>query len=152
MRPIKSFTVRPALPENLARLDELAHNLWWCWHQDAVNLFERIDRETWATTGHNPVRLIGAVDQARLAELSGDAGFGAHLARVLQQFDAYMGAKRTWFGRQDTNALQSVGYFSFEFGIHECLPLYSGGMGLLAGDHVKSASDLGLPFHGVCST
>jgi starch phosphorylase len=149
MRPIKTFTVRPSLPINLTRLDELAHNLWWCWQQDAVDLFERIDRELWTRSGHNPVQLLGAVDQARLAELAADPGFGAHLARVLQSFDAYMGAAGTWFSRLGENKLRSVGYFSFEFGIHECLPLYSGGMGLLAGDHIKSASDLGLPFYGV---
>src|SRR5687768_271615 len=72
MRPIKTFTVRPSLPNSLARLDQLAHNLWWCWHRDAVDLFERIDRDTWARTGHNPVMLLGAVDQARLAELAAD--------------------------------------------------------------------------------
>jgi starch phosphorylase len=149
MRPIRTLTVRPALPADLTRLEELAHNLWWCWNQDAVELFERIDRDLWTRSGRNPVRLLGAADQARLQELAADDGFKAHLERVLARFDQYMRAERTWWSHRPGQRLAGVGYFSFEFGIHECLPLYSGGMGLLAGDHMRSASDLGLPFFGI---
>jgi starch phosphorylase len=149
MRPIKTLTVRPALPAELTRLEELAHNLWWCWNQDAIDLFERIDRDLWARTGHNPVRVLGAADHDRLAELGADDGFKAHLERVLDRLDGYMRAERTWWSHQEKEAPGGVGYFSFEFGIHECLPLYSGGMGLLAGDHIRSASDLGVPLSGV---
>src|SRR2546430_722666 len=149
MRPLKTFTVRPALPADLARLEELAHNIWWSWHQDAIELFARIDRESWRQSGHNPVRLLGLVDQARLLELARDDGYRSHLERVLVEFDAYIAAERTWFDRQDRPVPGGIAYFSLEFGLHECLPLYSGGMGILAGDHIKSASDLGVPFCGV---
>src|SRR4051812_16834444 len=149
MRPLKTFTVRPALPAELARLEELANNIWWCWHQDAIELFARIDRERWRESGHNPVRLLGMVDQARLVELARDDGYRSHLERVLAQFDAYLADTRTWFDRQEKPVPGGIAYFSLEFGLHECLPLYSGGMGILAGDHIKSASDLGVSFCGV---
>jgi starch phosphorylase len=149
MRPLKTFTVRPALPPELVRLEALAYNVWWSWHQDAIELFARIDREVWNDSGHNPVRLLGLVDQSRLSELARDDGYRSHLERVLTEFDGYMRGGRTWFERQGRATPGGVAYFSLEFGLHECLPLYSGGMGLLAGDHIKSASDLGVPFCGV---
>lgn len=148
MRPLKTFTVRPAIPTALARLEELAYKLWWSWNQDAIELFARADRDLWAFSGNNPVRLLAGLPQSRLAELADDEGYRSHLARVVARLDEYMGGSGTWFSRQGTSGL-SVGYFSLEFGLHECLPLYSGGMGLLAGDHIKSASDLGVPFAGV---
>ena len=100
MRPLKTFTVRPAVPSELARLEELAYNIWWCWHQDAIELFARVDRDRWNESGHNPIRLLGLVDQSRLVELARDDGYRSHLERVLAEFDAYMAGGRTWFERQ----------------------------------------------------
>ena len=149
MRPLRTFVVRPALPASLGRLEELAYNLWWTWNTDAVELFERVDRNLWADLGHNPVRLLGAVSQSRLDALAEDDSFRGHLERVLEQFDQYLASSRTWFDRHGGSPRGGVAYFSLEFGLHECLPIYSGGMGVLAGDHIKSASDLGIPFAGV---
>jgi len=142
--------VRPALPNELSRLEELAYNLWWTWNQDAIELFARIDRGLWAATQHNPIRLLGSVSQERLGSLATDDSFRGHLDRVLERFDEYMAGGRTFYERQSGQGLVGgVGYFSFEFGLSECLPIYSGGMGILAGDHIKSASDLNIPFMGV---
>src|SRR5579884_2132115 len=149
LRPLRTFVVRPALPASLGRLEELAYNLWWTWNTDAAELFERIDRNLWADLGHNPVRLLGAVPQSRLDALAEDDSFQGHLERVLAQFDEYLASSRTWFERHSGMPRVGVAYFSLEFGLHECLPIYSGGMGILAGDHIKSASDLGIPFAGV---
>ena len=142
--------MRPALPNELSRLEELAYNLWWTWNQDAIELFARIDRGLWAATQHNPIRLLGSVSQERLGSLATDDSFRGHLDRVLERFDEYMAGGRTFYERQSGQGLVGgVGYFSFEFGLSECLPIYSGGMGILAGDHIKSASDLNIPFMGV---
>src|SRR5438094_535781 len=111
MRPLKTFTVRPALPPELSRLEELAYNIWWSWHQDAIELFARIDRDRWNESGHNPVRLLGLVDQARLAELDRDDGYRSQLERVLAEFDAYMRGDRPWFERQARPLAGGVAYF-----------------------------------------
>src|SRR5579884_2141613 len=101
MRPLKTFIVRPALPGDLTRLEELAYNLWWSWNEDAVELFERIDRHLWGDVGHNPVRLLGQVPQPRLEALADDDSFRGHLHRVLERLDQYMANRRTWFEHQD---------------------------------------------------
>lgn len=148
-RQIRTFSVLPHLPQRLQALHDLAYNLWWCWNPDALALFRRIDVDLFESHDHSPVRLLGAVDQARLEQLSRDDGFLAHLDRVQQSFVEYMNAV-TWF--QENHANQKtlrVAYFSAEFGIHESVPVYSGGLGVLAGDHLKSASDLGIPLCGV---
>jgi starch phosphorylase len=143
------FTVIPAIPEPLIRLRELAYNLWWTWNPDAVELFRRIDIELWEETWHNPVRLLSEVPQDRLEQLAGDRAFLANMDRVLDAFYIYSAA-RTWYSENLTDRIQGkIAYFSAEFGLHECLPVYSGGLGILAGDHLKSASDLGLPLVGV---
>ena len=152
MRRIQTFTVVPTLPDKLRFLQELAHNLWWCWNHDATELFRRIDRDLWRQYDHNPVRLLGTVSQARLEELEADDGFIAHLARVEAAFRDYMG-RGHWFDRTQRSRLNGtqcrVAYFSLEYGLSESLPIYSGGLGVLAGDHLKSSSDLGLPLVGV---
>jgi starch phosphorylase len=157
-RSIRTFTVLPHLPERLQALQKLAYNVWWCWNQDAIALFRRIDDDQWETVEHSPVKLLGAVDQARFEQLVQDDGFLAHMDRVEEAFDAYM-AGSTWFqetyGTSAANGVASppadcrIAYFSAEFGIHESIPVYSGGLGVLAGDHLKSASDLGVPLVGV---
>jgi glycogen phosphorylase len=148
-RSVRTFTVLPRLPDNLMSLHRLAYNLWWCWHADAGALFRRIDPDQFEKLDHSPIRLLTSTPQPRWEELATDDGFLAHLDRVKQAFQAYMGAP-TWFAEQypkETNL--RIAYFSAEFGIHESVPVYSGGLGVLAGDHLKSASDLGMPLCGV---
>ncbi|HEX4588735.1 MAG TPA: alpha-glucan family phosphorylase, partial [Gemmataceae bacterium] len=150
VRSIRTFTVLPRLPETLQPLHKLAYNLWWCWHPDAIALFRRIDPDLFESLDNSPVRLLGATPQDRWAELAKDDGFLAHLDRVIGGLEQYLGS-RTWF--QDTfnhgRTGVRIAYFSAEFGIHESIPVYSGGLGVLAGDHLKSASDLGVPLVGV---
>ncbi len=157
-RPIRTFTVLPHLPERLQPLHKLAYNMWWCWNHEAVTLFRRIDVEAWETLDHSPVKLLGALSSVRVQELLRDDGFLAHMDRVEEAFDNYMNAD-TWYqetyaapGRNGIGALARelrIAYFSAEFGIHQSVPVYSGGLGVLSGDHLKSASDLGLPLVGV---
>ncbi len=148
-RQIRTFTVLPHLPERLQALHKLAYNMWWCWNADAVALFRRIDVDIWESLGHSPVKMLGATPQTRLEKLAKEEGFLAHMDRVEEALNNYMSAP-TWF--QDTYGAEKyarVAYFSAEFGIHESVPVYSGGLGVLAGDHLKSASDLGIPLSGV---
>jgi starch phosphorylase len=148
-RPIRTFTVLPHLPERLQALQKLAYNLWWCWNHEAVALFSRIDSDLFVALDHSPVKLLGAIDQARLEQLLHDDGFLAHMDRVEESFDRYM-SSTTWYHEAYGDGGQCrVAYLSAEFGIHESIPVYSGGLGVLAGDHLKSASDLGLPLVGV---
>lgn len=148
-RPVRTFTVLPSIPDRLSALPELAYNLWWCWHADAVALFRRIDPELFEKLDHSPIRLGYAVSQKRLEELAQDHDFLAHLDRVHAAFTTYQQAK-PWFAEaHPEGAGLKVAYFSMEFGIHESVPVYSGGLGVLAGDHLKSASDLGIPLVGV---
>ncbi|MCZ7646601.1 MAG: alpha-glucan family phosphorylase [Planctomycetota bacterium] len=149
MRVVRPFTVVPYLPESIRSLRDIAYNLWWTWNQDARELFVRIDPDLWTSCGHNPVAMLGRVSQERLLEVSRDDGFLAHLERVRDTLEAYLSAK-TWYDQLIGDAPRhTIAYFSAEFGLHECLPIYSGGLGLLAGDHLKSASGLGLPLVGV---
>jgi starch phosphorylase len=148
-RTVRPYTVLPSLPARLQTLHALAYNLWWCWHADAVALFRRVNPDLFAAVDQSPVRLLTSVEQGRFDELAADADFLAHLDRVAGELDRYLTA-RTWF--QDAypdDQSAKIAYFSMEFGIHESVPVYSGGLGVLAGDHLKSASDLGLPLCGV---
>src|SRR5687767_2690430 len=156
-RPLRTFTVLPNLPPELQGLQELAYNLWWCWNHDAIALIRRIDEKQFERAEHSPVRLLASVGQGRLEQLKDDEGFMAHMKRVLEAQQRYMSAS-TWFHEtyvkkaDDPEAAAGryrMAYFSAEFGLHESVPIYSGGLGLLAGDHLKSASDLGLPLVGV---
>jgi glycogen phosphorylase len=148
-RPVRTFTVLPRLPERLLPLHQLAYNLWWCWHADAVALFRRIDPDRFEQLDHSPIRLLTSTTQKRFEELASDEGFLAHLDRVWEAFQSYLSAS-TWFAEQHPAERDlRIAYFSAEFGIHESVPVYSGGLGVLAGDHLKSASDLGLPLMGV---
>lgn len=146
---VHSFSVLPCLPARLAPLQTLAYNLWWCWHADAVALFRRIDPDLFEALDHSPIRLLGSTDQARFEALAADDGFLAHMDRVALALDHYLKAP-TWFQQTYPQAgSMQIAYFSAEFGIHESVPVYSGGLGVLAGDHLKSSSDLGLPLCGV---
>ena len=150
MQPICTFTVIPSLPTALEHLRELAYNLWWAWNLEAIDLFRRLDRDLWEESHHNPVQMLGTVRQERLEEAAEDEGFLAHLERVYNQFARYMKSQNTWYNKNHGASEEPcIAYFSAEFGLTECLPIYAGGMAVLAGDHLKSASDLGLPLVGV---
>lgn len=146
---INAFTVVPSLPEKLKRLEELAYNLYWSWNPSALTLFQRLDRDLWRDTYHNPIAMLGRISQDRLNEIAQDDGFCAHFENACEAMDQYMNGSN-WFNQTygGKDAL-SVAYFSFEFGFCESVPIYSGGLGVLAGDHMKAASDLGLPMLGV---
>ncbi len=143
------FQVFPDIPQPLAALSELSLNFWWMWHPDAVELFRRLDRDLWEKVYHNPVRLLGQIEQAKLAAAAVDEGYLAHLRRVHEQFRRHMEEKGWYQSTHPEQAKLQVAYFSAEFGIHESLPIYAGGLGVLAGDHLKSASEIGLPLAGV---
>lgn len=148
-RPIRTFTVLPKLPDRLRSLHTLAYNLWWCWNAEAVALFRRINPDLFEALDHSPIRILGATGQNRFEELAADDGFLAHMDRVDEALDHYLKAP-TWFnGTYEADSDARIAYFSAEFGIHESVPVYSGGLGVLAGDHLKSASDLGIPLVGV---
>jgi starch phosphorylase len=153
MVTLHRYEVVPFIPAALSPLLEIAHNLWWSWNEPARALFRRIDPSLHARVSENPLAVLSRAPQGRLDELCGDGEFLAAMASVSAELQAYLG-RESWFDRQfkqPGSALASarIGYFSMEFGIHECLPVYSGGLGVLAGDHLKSASDLGLPLTGV---
>ena len=149
MKPIATFKVRPSLPEALRPLLRIAYNLRWSWDAGAVQLFLRLDRDLWETTGHNPVLLLGSVDQSVLEAAARDDSFLAHLQGVVDKLDAYSSGEGTWYRREHKQDGMTVAYFSAEFGLTECLSIFAGGLGVLAGDHLKAASDLGLPLVGV---
>jgi len=150
MKPIRTFTVVPTLPERLQALRPLAYNLHWAWHHGATDLFRRGDADFWRRSGHNPVRVLGMVEQAQLEATANDEGFLAHLDRVAQDLYEYLRGENTWFDRtQGRSKGPLAAYFSAEFGLTECLSIFAGGLGILAGDHLKSASDLGVPLVGV---
>ncbi|NJD63798.1 MAG: glycosyltransferase family 1 protein [Chloroflexi bacterium] len=148
LRASRSLLVEPALPPALEPLRRLSENLFWTWNTDAVALFERIDRDAWQETGHNPVRLLQGVSVQQWEVLADDDGFRRHLERVVDAFDAYM-ARPALVQVPGTSEREVIAYFSLEFALAESLPNYSGGLGVLAGDHLKSASDLGIPLVGV---
>src|SRR3989475_4238463 len=138
------------LPPSLSRLWELAHNLWWSWNPDARALFETLDRTLWKLTSHNSVKLLRQLSPERAGSASTDPTFLRRYQAVLLAFDTYMSAEDTWFARQHPEMAQSlIAYFSAEFGLHQSLPIYSGGLGILSGDHCKETSDLGVPLVGV---
>jgi starch phosphorylase len=149
MLTLRHFNVVPRLPPTLERLRDLAYNLWWSWAPVGQDLFIRLDPALWETAHGNPIELLARVDQDRLNELAGDDAFTAHLEAAWQTFQRYM-QREGWFSRSFPDAAGArIAYFSMEYGIHECLPIYSGGLGVLAGDHLKTSSDLGLPLVGV---
>ena len=135
-----------SLPRRIRRLSQLAYNLWWTWNPDAQRLFLRIDRDLWERTKHNPVRFLRLVDRASLNAVTQDRYYLDFFDRTFRSYDQYMRADDTWCSRnQPEFHNQPIAYFSTEFGLHETLPIYAGGLGVLSGDHLKSASDIGLP-------
>ena len=151
MRAIRRFTVRPVLPPALAALGDLAGNLRWSWHPETQDVFEYVDPQLWQQTGRDPVRLLGAVAPQRLQELVGDTDFLARLHTAREHLEQYLTGDR-WYQKRlaaGDAGPRAIAYFSPEFGITAVLPQYSGGLGILAGDHLKAASDLGVPIIGV---
>ncbi len=146
----KVFPNHYHFPQKINRLGELAYNLWWAWNPSALRLFSELDRPLWDSLNHNPIEFLHTIDQNLLKSAAQDSMYLEEYDAVMQQFDAYMDAKDTWCSREYPAALKGkVAYFSFEFGLHECMPFYAGGLGILSGDHLKEASDMGIPLMGV---
>ncbi len=138
------------LPERIHRLGELAYNLWWSWHPEASWLFQHLDKTLWELTCHNPVKLLRQIDPAKLEAAAADPAFLRRYNGVMMAFDRCLAGRGSWFAQEYPHLIEhTVAYFSAEFGVHNSLPIYSGGLGILAGDHCKEASDLGVPLVGV---
>lgn len=149
-RPIYTYTVAPSLPQSLQKLYQLAYNLVWVWDHELLELFMRLDADLWEGTHHNPVQMLGAIKQEQLNTLSRDDAFLAQLERAWERYTQYVDASSSWFQKKHgKESRPTIAYFSAEFGITEAVPNYSGGLGILSGDHIKSASDLGIPLVGV---
>lgn len=149
MQPIRTFNVSPSLPSRLEPLRKLAYNLHFDWNVESKDLFRRLDPDLWESSHHNPVLMLGTISQSRLLEVVEDEGFLAQVDRAARQLEDYL-QEYTWYKKQrNQQQKECYAYFSAEFGLVDCLPIYSGGLGVLAGDHLKSASDLGLPLVGV---
>jgi len=148
MSNLQTFQVFPLLPEPLSFLEVLSRNLWWCWNVDAIELFRRINPRLWNTAGRNPIVFITLIPQNRLEELAQDEGFLGHLKRVQDRFNTQVPHPSD---NGDTTYRQrnTIAYFSMEYGIHESLPLFAGGLGVLAGDHLKAVSDMNIPLVAV---
>lgn len=144
---IQLFNVAAAIPHELQFLETLSRNIWWCWNRDAIELFRRIHPATWRDTEHNPLDFLNRIPQKRLEALAEDDGFMSHLQQVADRFESEVMSNRE--GKPNVVPQRCVSYFSLEYGIHESIRLYSGGLGVLAGDHLKSASDMNLPLVAV---
>lgn len=152
MPTVHAFHVVPALPEPLQDLRTLAFNLRWAWDNETIDLFQRLDRDFWEQSGHNPVLMLGTINQERLQDAAQDEAFLAQMDRIARGLENYMRSPSTWFRRTHPELVNDefkIAYFSMEFGLTESLPIYSGGLGVLAGDHLKSSSDLGIPLVAV---
>jgi starch phosphorylase len=149
MPNVRSFTVLPAVPDSLKGLETIAGNTFWSWNPKLLNIFRRIDNNLWSACGHNPVKFLATVSQARLEALATDESFLHELKQATDMLTSYL-ERPTWLDRVcPESGKPLVAYFSAEFGLHESLPIYAGGLGILAGDHLKSASDMGVPMIGV---
>ncbi|MCI0513164.1 alpha-glucan family phosphorylase, partial [candidate division KSB1 bacterium] len=149
MKQVFHYRVTPSLPERLKPLMEMAYNLWWCWNPDAIVLFRRFHPVLWEESYYNPIAILGQVSQTHLEKIMKDDAFLAEMDRIFNNFQNYL-KRKTWFDKtyQNSNGLV-VAYFSAEFGLTECIQTYSGGLGVLSGDHLKGASDLGIPLVGI---
>ncbi len=144
-----TLTVNPKIPERLARLEELVNNLWYSWDRATRALFSRLDPKLWEAVGHNPKTFLRRVDESLLLLAAEDPTFLSNYNSVLSAYDSYHSEPVRYHAIEGLNARDQIAYFCFEFGFHESLPVYSGGLGILAGDHCKAASDLCLPFVAV---
>jgi starch phosphorylase len=150
MSYLGTIRVVPELPEEIKRLEELAYNLYFSWTPEARELFRTIDKELWRDTNHNPVKFLREIQQKKLEKFATDPQFLSLFKKVMVEYDQYLDSKHTWFQKTFPDEKnKTIAYFSAEFGFHESIPIYAGGLGVLAGDHLKSASDLGVPLIGV---
>lgn len=139
-----------SLPRRINRLGALAYNLWWVWNPEGLNLFRSINKRVWDEVNHNPVAFLRKVERSQLNAVANDPQYLEKYDQAIEQFDAYMADKSTWFATEYPSLVnRDIAYFSFEFGLHESLPVYAGGLGILSGDHLKEASDLGMPLSGI---
>lgn len=146
---ITSFTVLPETPEALNPLKEIAYNMWYSWNWEAVKLFITLDPEYWEKSYQSPINMLCMLPLQKLEEAAQNQDFLSQMNRVYESFQNYL-KEKTWFEKKFGEKKKPfMAYFSCEYGIDEGLPLYSGGLGILAGDHMKSASDLGIPLMGV---
>ncbi len=144
------ITVNPQLPKRINRLSEIANNLWWSWNSEFLKLFKEIDIDLWENVGKNPVKFLKLVSQEKLEQAEKNEELLKNYDKIVNDFDGYMNSRVTWFSKEHSNNKNDlIAYFSAEYGLDEILPIYSGGLGILSGDHLKSASDLGLPFVAV---
>lgn len=148
MSYIQSFQVYPRVPERLRVAEKLVRNMWWSWNLDAIELFRRIDPGIWSRSGRNPIQFFSMLPQTHLENISQDEGFMTHLRRVQENFEQQVEAPADLI-QPETDIQGTIAYFSMEYGVHESLPLYAGGLGMLAGDHLKAASDRGTPLVAV---
>ncbi|NOX33781.1 MAG: glycosyltransferase family 1 protein [Deltaproteobacteria bacterium] len=148
MEEMQIYKVYPAIPEPLSFLDYLARNLWWCWNHEAIELFQRINPVQWEKVGRNPVAFLSYISQRRFDDLSKDESFLGHLGRVRAKFES-MFSLVSKIKEFDLGSKETIAYLSMEFGLHESLPLFAGGLGVLAGDHLKASSTLGIPLTGI---
>lgn len=144
------ITVNPQLPKRIEKLQEIANNLWWSWNTEFLRLFQKIDRDLWEESNKNPVKFLKRVSQEKLETASKNVQFLKEYDKVVDNFDAYINSKNTWFSNKfPKNKEDLIAYFSAEYGLDQTIPIYSGGLGILSGDHLKSASDLGIPLVAV---
>ncbi len=150
MYVFNKITVTPQLPDRIKKLATVAGNLWWTWNTDFLKLFKQIDGDLWETVGKNPVKFLRLVSQDRLESAAKDSNFLKDYDRIVENFEDYMNSKNTWFKKNyPDNSNDLIAYFSAEYGLDQILSIYSGGLGVLSGDHLKSASDLGIPLVAV---
>ena len=144
------ITVNPQLPKRIGRITEIANNLWWSWNTEFLRLFKKIDKDLWEKCDKNPVKFLKSVDQEKLEDASKDLSFVREYDKIVENFDNYMNSRDTWFSRKyPDNRNDLIAYFSAEYGLDQTIAIYSGGLGILSGDHLKSASDLGIPLVAV---
>ena len=144
------ITVNPQLPKRIEKLGEISNNLWWSWNTEFLRLFQKIDMDLWEQCSKNPVKFLKQVSQDRLEKVAKDVSFLKEYDKVSENFEDYMNSKNTWFSNKyPGNKKDLIAYFSAEYGLDQTIPIYSGGLGILSGDHLKSASDLGIPLVAV---
>ena len=144
------ITVNPQLPKRIEKISEISNNLWWSWNTDFLKLLQEVDIDLWETCGKNPVKFLKQISQEKLEEVAKNAEFLKEYDKLSKQFEDYMNSKNTWFSENyPGNKKDLIAYYSAEYGLDQTIPIYSGGLGILSGDHLKSASDLGIPLVAV---
>ena len=139
------ITVNPQLPKRIEKLSEISYNIWWSWNTEFLRLFKEIDIDLWERSEKNPVRFLKEVTQEKLEDAAQSVTFLKEYDKVVEDFEDYRKSKNTWFAKKyPENRNNVIAYFSAEYGLDQVLPIYSGGLGVLSGDHLKSASDLGI--------